>query len=62
MAFPGSPDTGPGPTQAGLDLVRLCDELGILVDLSHLNEKSFDDMARVSSAPLVATHSNARAI
>lgn len=62
MAFPGSPDTGLGLTQAGLDLVRLCDELGILVDLSHLNEKGFDDVARVSSAPLVATHSNAHAL
>lgn len=62
MAFPGSPDNGPGLTQAGLDLVRLCDELGILVDLSHMNEKGFDDVARVSSAPLVATHSNAHAL
>ena len=62
MAFPGSPDTGPGLTEAGLDLVRLCDELGIVIDLSHLNEKGFDDVARVSSAPLVATHSNAHAL
>lgn len=62
MAFPGSPDTGPGLTAAGLDLVHLCDELGIVIDLSHLNEKGFDDVARVSSAPLVATHSNAHAL
>ncbi|NKX44756.1 dipeptidase [Roseicyclus persicicus] len=62
MAFPGTPDTGPGLTDRGRDLVRLCDELGILIDLSHLNEKGFDDVAAVSSAPLVATHSNAHAI
>jgi len=62
MAFPGSPDTGPGLTQAGLALVRLCDELGVVIDLSHLNEKGFDDVARVSSAPLVATHSNAHSL
>jgi membrane dipeptidase len=62
LAFPGGPDTGPGLTGAGEDLVRLCAELGILVDLSHLNEKGFDDVARVSDAPLVATHSNAHAI
>jgi membrane dipeptidase len=62
MAFPGSPDTGPGLTAKGRDLVRLCDELGILIDLSHLNEKGFDDVARVSDAPLVATHSNAHAL
>jgi membrane dipeptidase len=62
MAFPGAPDTGPGLTERGCDLVRLCDELGILIDLSHLNEKGFDDVARVSMAPLVATHSNAHAL
>jgi membrane dipeptidase len=62
MAFPGSPDTGPGLTGKGRDLVRLCDALGILIDLSHLNEKGFDDVARVSTAPLVATHSNAHAL
>lgn len=62
MAFPGSPDTGPGLTAAGKDLVRLCDRLGIVIDLSHLNEKGFDDVAAVSSAPLVATHSNVHAL
>ncbi|MCC0015878.1 MAG: membrane dipeptidase [Rhodobiaceae bacterium] len=59
--FPGSPDTGPGLTQTGKDLVRACNELGILVDLSHLNEAGFDDVAAISDAPLVATHSNAHA-
>ncbi len=62
MAYPGSPDTGPGLTDAGKELVRLCTELGIMIDLSHLNEKGFDDVARLSTAPLVATHSNAHAI
>lgn len=62
MAFPGSPDIGPGLTEKGKDLVRLCDELGILIDLSHLNEKGFDDVARISSAPLVASHSNVHAL
>ena len=60
--FPGDPDTGPGLTPAGRDLVRLCDELHILVDLSHLNAAGFDDVAALSTAPLVATHSNAHAI
>jgi membrane dipeptidase len=57
FGFPSSPDTGPGLTDAGLDLVRACNQLGIVVDLSHLNEKGFWDVARVSDAPLVATHS-----
>lgn len=60
--FPGDPDTGPGLTGLGKDLVRLCDELRILVDLSHLNAAGFDDVAAISSAPLVATHSNAWAV
>lgn len=62
MAFPGRPDTGPGLTEKGKDLIRLCDRMGILIDLSHLNERGFDDVARLSGAPLVATHSNAHAI
>jgi membrane dipeptidase len=54
-----SPDLGPGLTRAGRELVRRCNELGILIDLSHLNAKGFRDVARLSRAPLVATHSNA---
>jgi membrane dipeptidase len=55
--FPGTPDTGPGLTDAGKRLVQACNRLGILVDLSHMNEKGFWDVARISAAPLVATHS-----
>ena len=62
FAFPSSPDTGPGLTEAGKDLVRLCNKLGIMLDLSHLNEAGFNDIAALSDAPLVATHSNAHAI
>lgn len=60
--FPGDPDTGPGLTEAGKRLVKECNRLGIMLDLSHLNEQGFDDVARISDAPLVATHSNAHAI
>ena len=59
---PHSPDTGPGLTDAGKRLVQRCNELGILLDLSHLNEKGFWDVAKLSDAPLVATHSNAHAL
>lgn len=62
FAFPHSPNTGPGLTDAGRDLVRACNHLGILLDLSHLNEKGFWDVAGLTDAPLVATHSNAHAI
>jgi membrane dipeptidase len=60
--FPHSPDTGPGLTAAGKALVRACNDMGILVDVSHLNEKGFWDIAALSQAPLVATHSNAHAL
>jgi membrane dipeptidase len=60
--FPGSPDTGPGLTEAGRGLVRECGRLGIMVDLSHLNERGFWDVAGLTDRPLVATHSNAHAL
>jgi membrane dipeptidase len=60
--FPGSPDTGPGLTDAGTRLVHACNLLGILVDVSHLNEAGFWDVARLTQAPIVATHSNAHAL
>ena len=62
FAFPSGPDTGAGLTPAGKDLVRECNALRIMLDLSHINEKGFDDVAAVSDAPLVATHSNAHAL
>ncbi len=66
--YPASPDTGPGLTEAGKELVRACNRLGILLDLSHLNEQGFWDVAELSdsevetAAPLVATHSAAHAL
>lgn len=60
--FPNSPDIGDGLTDAGKALVKGCNELGIMIDLSHLNEKGFWDVAKLSDAPLVATHSNVHAI
>jgi membrane dipeptidase len=60
--FPHSPDTGPGLTDAGKALVRGCNRLGIMLDLSHLNERGFWDVAKLSEAPLVATHSNAHTL
>jgi membrane dipeptidase len=60
--FPASPDTGPGLTDAGRALVRACNELGVLVDVSHLNERGFWEVAETTDRPIVATHSNAHAL
>jgi membrane dipeptidase len=62
FAFPGSPDQGPGLSDEGRALVRACNELGVVVDLAHLNERGFWDVAGLSEAPLVASHSNAHAL
>lgn len=62
FAFPASPDIGGGLTPAGKDLVRECNKLRIMLDLSHLNEAGFNDLAAISDAPLVASHSGVHAI
>lgn len=62
FAYPMDPDTGPGLTDAGFDLVRACNRLGIMIDLSHITEKGFWDVAKTTDQPLVATHSNAHAL
>jgi membrane dipeptidase len=60
--FPSTGDTGPGLTDAGHELVRVCNDKLIMIDLSHLNEAGFWDVAKSSNQPLVATHSNAHAL
>lgn len=60
--FPSTGDTGGGLTGPGRDLIRRCNDLGILIDLSHMTERGFWDVAGISAAPLVATHSNAHAL
>jgi membrane dipeptidase len=59
---PSSPDVGPGLTAAGTALVRRCLELGILVDVSHLNEAGFWDLARLEAGPIVASHAAAHSL
>jgi len=60
--FPSSPDLGPGLTDAGKALVRQLNVRRVMIDLSHLNERGFWDVAKLSDAPLVATHSNVHAL
>jgi len=59
--FPGTPDTGPGLTPAGCELVRACNELGVMLDVAHLNLAGFRDVARLSDRPLVSTHTGVHA-
>ncbi|KQQ34535.1 peptidase [Rhizobium sp. Leaf306] len=62
FAFPMTTDTGPGLTDAGFRLVKECNRLGIAIDLSHITEKGFWDVAKTSDQPLIASHSNAHAL
>ena len=43
-------------------MVRACNRLGVMIDLAHLYEQGFRDVAKLSSAPLVATHACVHAI
>jgi membrane dipeptidase len=62
FVFPSTPDTGPGLTERGRALVARCAELGILVDLAHMNEQGFWDIARAELGPIVVSHAGAQAI
>jgi membrane dipeptidase len=62
FAYPRSPDTGPGLTDAGRRLVDACNRLGVMVDLAHINERGFWDVAEITDAPLVVTHAGVHAI
>ncbi len=49
-----------GLTELGRQMVRKCDSLGIISDVSHLSDKSFYDLMETSRYPVLATHSNFR--
>ncbi|GGG11754.1 dipeptidase [Paenibacillus abyssi] len=51
-----------GLTRKGRSLVRNCNEMGILLDVSHLTDRGFWELVDESEAPFIASHSNARSI
>jgi membrane dipeptidase len=51
-----------GLTDFGKDVVREMNRLGVIVDISHVSDKTFYDALEVSKAPLFASHSSSRAI
>ncbi|HEX7101428.1 MAG TPA: dipeptidase [Nitrolancea sp.] len=58
----GPENHGQGLTGLGRELVKQCNNMGILIDVSHLNEPGFWDVIAESTKPIVASHSNARAV
>lgn len=51
-----------GLTDTGREVIRKMDELGMIIDVSHLNEKSFWDVVEVMKGPIIASHSNSRTL
>lgn len=54
--------TGGGLSSFGVDLVKECNRLGILVDISHLSAAGVRDVLQISPQPVIASHSNAYAL
>ncbi|MBW6409885.1 dipeptidase [Clostridium weizhouense] len=51
-----------GLTQRGIELIKEAEELGMILDVSHLSDEGFYDLVRFSKQPFIASHSNAREI
>ena len=58
----GSHKTGGGLTDLGREYVKECQRLGMLVDVSHCSDEGFWDIMDVTEAPVIASHSNSRAV
>lgn len=55
-------DPGKGLTSLGRQVIRRMEELGMVVDVSHLNDGGFRDVMKLSRGPVIASHSNCRAL
>ena len=65
LGFPNSPDpveNRRGLTEFGRNAVLEMNRLGVLVDVSHLSDGGFDEVAEISRKPFIASHSNARSV
>ena len=60
--FDKTPDTGPGLTDAGKRLIQRLAEKNMIVDLAHMNEAGFWDIAKIYDGPLLSTHSGVHAL
>ena len=54
--------SGGGLTQFGVQLVKEMNRLGMLVDVSHISERGFWDVLEVTERPVIASHSNSKAM
>ena len=62
LATGNSGDPGRGLTELGVRAVRKMNDLHMIIDISHANEKTFWDILSASDTPIIATHSNAKGL
>jgi len=55
-------DIDDGLSEFGKQVIRKMNELGIIIDVSHLSEKSFYDVMKITSKPVIASHSCSKSI
>ena len=58
----GSHKTGGGLTDLGREFVREAQRLGMIIDVSHISDEGFWDIMNMTQAPVIASHSNSRAV
>lgn len=58
----GSHVTGGGLTPLGREYVRRAQQLGMIIDVSHISDEGFYDIMDITSSPVIASHSNSRAV
>lgn len=58
----GSHKTGGGLTEKGREYVFEAQRLGMLIDVSHISDEAFWDIMEITNAPVIASHSNSRAV
>lgn len=58
----GSHSTGGGLTRQGRDYVKKAQDLGMLIDVSHISDEAFWDIMDITEKPVIASHSNSRSV
>ncbi len=58
----GAWDADDGLTTFGRSVISECERMGIILDVSHMSEKSFWDTVQTTKKPIIASHSNSRAV
>jgi len=58
---PDGPEHG-GISDFGREVVREMNDLGMMIDVSHMSDEAFYDVLEISQTPVIASHSNARAV